>query len=116
MIEDNKKYEMLSTLDLIINITLSCIHFRGDDGRISQGNRIIWNIRVDVGIRSNQNIITNCYFPDDHGIWTDPDFVTDDGNAFVLSAVGLRDSHTLSNIAILPDLSFRIDDKLTPMS
>ena len=80
-----------------------------DNTRISEDNRMCRNITINIGIRSNQNVIPDCNFTDNCCIYTNPNAIANYRRALSYSAILLTNRYAFMNITITTNYRFGID-------
>lgn len=104
------------SLSRMIDIVLSSIFARFNHARISKHYRMAGNITIYKTIGSNQYIITDCYIPDNCGVDTDPNTVSNVGRSLALSTVFHADGNSLMNVAIIANNDRRIQGNIIRMT
>ena len=69
--------------------------------RISNYDRVVWNVKVYIRIGSYQYIITYFYSTNDHGICTYPNIISNCWGSHIFTPICLTNSYTCGYIDIL---------------
>ena len=84
--------------------------------RIAYDNRVIWDIKIYIGIGRNQNICTNINFSHNYRIGTNPYIITNSWCARQLSPISLANGYSGGYINIFTEYSLGIDNNTTKMA
>lgn len=106
---DRNTHLVSITIALSVYIIFSGVITMLDNTRIAENHRMRRNITIHIRIRSNQNIIPDCYFADNCCIYANPNAIANYGRSLSHSAILLSNRYALVNITITTNYRFGID-------
>ena len=86
------------------------------DARVSKNDRMIWNIAINIGIRSYEHIITYHNISNNCRIYSNPNFITNMRCSFSFSSVFFSYCNAFMNIHIIANYHFGINGYSVRMS
>ena len=101
---------------LVGNICLSCVLLRMDHTWITNHHAMAGNIKVDICIGCNQNIISDCYTANDYGVCTYPNIITKRWTTLIFSSLLSANGCTLIQIAVFSNNCIRVNIYIVCMS